>query len=185
MWRFVRGVILTLLLAVILGVVLRGPLYRTIVNYKVIGIRHTTGRMLPSSFAPGSTRADLEALIDMALDTTSDRLHFSSGKVSNDPAVLENGGAANCIGYSTLFKSLLLRELSKSGNADTYVVEQVIGQLHVGSWNLHSAFNSPFWKDHDIVRITDVTTDAIIYVDPTLHDAVGVGRVSGPVRPAN
>ena len=50
----------------------------------------------------------------------------------------------------------------------------------IGDHNLHDAFNSPFWKDHDIVRITDLRDGSTIYVDPTLYDAIGIGRVTGP-----
>ena len=51
--------------------------------------------------------------------------------------------------------------------------------LHIGSWNVHSLFDGPFWKDHDIVRITDKATGTMILVDPVLYDVAGIDRVQG------
>lgn len=169
-----------LLAAVVLAVLLRGPLYRAVVHYEVIGRRGNSG-VVPPSTGLGRVALNMDDLIDAVLDSTADRLHFSTGRVSNDPgALLRNGGAANCIGYAALFKAILEQELASAGQADAYAVEQVIGQLHIGERNLHNAFDSPFWKDHDIVRIVDRRNGKVIHVDPSLYDAVGIGRVTGP-----
>ena len=161
------------------GVVAAGPCFDCCSLGCSFGLRNRTEHSAPLS-SSSTSALEIDELIDAALDTTAKCLHFSVGKVSSDPAILKHGGAANCIGYAALFKAILQKELSSSGHADTYVVEHVIGQLHIGDWNMHSAFNSPFWKDHDIVRITDGRIGSVIYVDPTLYDAFGIGRVSGP-----
>jgi len=170
---------MVLLVALVLAVVLRGPIYRAVVHYKILGIRDKSDLMLPP-VSSGTIVPGIYNLIDAVLDTTAQRLHFSAGKVSNDPAMLGKDSAANCIGYAALFKAILQKELASTGQADAYDVEQVIGQLNIGDRNLHKAFSSPFWKDHDIVRIRDKRTGSSIYVDPTLYDAVGIGFVSGP-----
>lgn len=161
----------------IAAVVLRGPLYRMVVHYEIIVER---GQKESQSPPASLSTLDIDDLIDTALDSTAQRLHFSAGKVSSDPDMLRNGGAANCIGYAALFRRIFKEELLAAGHADAYAVEQVVAQLHIGNWNVHSAFNSPFWKDHDIVRITDRTSGFTTFVDPTLYDAVGIGRVIGP-----
>lgn len=66
-----------------------------------------------------------------------------------------------------------------------YRVEHLFGQLHIGSFNIHQLFDSPFWKDHDIVRVTDLEEGSMIYIDPTLYDAIGIGRVRGPGASSN
>jgi len=120
---------------------------------------------------------DLDAAIEAALVTTVARLHFSAGQVTNDPRKLDPGSPANCIGYAGLFAALLSGHLAQVGLADRYEVEHCIGKLFIGSWDLHSVFDSPFWKDHDVVRIKDRETGAEVLIDPTLYDAIGVGRV--------
>jgi len=180
MWRFLRRGVLGLLLVTMVVVVLRGPLYRMIVHYEVIGERGGAEPIVSRTSALLREDRDLDDLIDAALDSTADRLHFSTGKVSSNPHVLRNGSPANCIGYAAICASLLQQELSDTGHADDYLVERVIGQLHIGSWNVHGAFKSPFWKDHDIVRITHRESGVMIYIDPTLYDVTGIGRVSGP-----
>jgi hypothetical protein len=58
------------------------------------------------------------------------------------------------------------------------VVEAVIGKLYVGDQDLHAFFTTPFWKDHDVVRITDLTSSEVIVLDPALYDHLEIGRVS-------
>jgi hypothetical protein len=180
MWWFLRRAVVVLLVVTIVAVALHGPLYRMVVNYQIIGERGGAEPTVSRSSTSRTAEFDMDELIDAALDSVAERLHFSTGKVSSDPDRLMNGGPANCIGYAALFKTILQKELSSTGHADAFAVEQVIGELHIGDWNMHSAFRSPFWKDHDIVRITDRSTGTRIYVDPTLFDVIGIERVSGP-----
>lgn len=180
MWRLVRRALITLLVLIVLAVLFRGPLYRTTVHYGTTGTRHGIAAHSPAFATWSEAEFDLNELIDVTLDTTAERLHFSTGKVSNAPALLKHGSGANCIGYSALFASLLQEHLARAGRSDDYSVEQVVALLHIGGLNLHDAFNDPFWKDHDVVRITDKASGIVTYYDPTLYDAVGIGRVSGP-----
>jgi hypothetical protein len=169
-----------LLLFIFVGLVLvwlfRGTVYRSIVTYKVVGVRAAVV-VLDTAF--GETR-DCDEAISEALGATTRRLYFSMGHVSNDPAKLMEGGPANCIGYSALFASLLAAQLERNGMDDQYTVEHVIGKLYIGRWSLHAMFRSPFWKDHDFVRITDRRKGQHVYVDPALFDDVGIDRVTGP-----
>lgn len=152
----------------------RGPLCRTVVSYHIVGSRSAVLSLAPVVNTP----TDIEGAIDAALDTTAARLHFSAGHVSNDPRKLVSGSPANCIGYAALFSALLKGALQQSGLADHYVVEPVISKLYIGAFDLHSTLKSAFWKDHDIVRITNKKTGELIFVDPTLYDVISIGRVS-------
>ena len=165
---------LFLFAALLLLWALRAPLFRAVVSYQVIGPRPAVGIVIPST----SEVMDLDLAIDSALITTAAQLHFSAGHVSNDPRKLVPGSPANCIGYAALFTALLKGHLQRT-ELDTFCdVEAVIGTLHIGSYDLHSTLNGPFWRDHDIVRIADSRTGKEVFVDPTLYDVAGIGRVS-------
>jgi hypothetical protein len=153
---------------------LRGTIFRAVVHYRVVGDR---GAVRPLQ---NSTRAamDLHTAIQAALDTTAARLHFSTGEVSNDPRALIHRGPANCIGYAALCAALLKGQLEEAGLDDRYGVEAVIGKLYVGHQDLHAFFTTPFWKDHDVVRVWDKGTGEVTLLDPTLYDHFGIGRVS-------
>ncbi|MDX9750130.1 MAG: hypothetical protein RBT71_03530 [Flavobacteriales bacterium] len=172
---FARSLLFLLALFLLVWV-FRGALYRAIVHYEVIGERARVGALAPM----GSTAQDLDAAIEMALDTTAARLHFSTVKAVSDPQELLPGSPANCIGYSALFAALLNGHFVQADLNGGYEVEHVIGKLYIGPWDVHSSFSSPFWKDHDIVRIRDKRTGVCTYVDPTLYDAIGIARGSGP-----
>lgn len=166
-----------LFLLVLLGAVFlwltKAWTFRSFVHYRIVGERGEVRPIPVSTF--GSM--DLDLAIDAALDTTAVRLHFSTGAVSNDPRKLGQGSPANCIGYAALCAALLKGQLETAGLGGRYVVEPVIGKLYVGDHDLHVLFKSPFWKDHDVVRIKDRETGAEVLIDPTLYDAIGVGRV--------
>lgn len=171
--RWVRRILLFILVGLLLAWLFRGPLYRSVVTYRIVGVRTPVVQLHTSA----SEVAGLDQAIKTSLKETASRLRFSTGHVSSDAQRLYDGGPANCIGYSALFASLLEDQLRRSGLADRYEVEHVIGKLYVGGLDLHTLFKSPFWKDHDIVRITDRGTGEQILVDPTLYDAVGIGLV--------
>lgn len=152
---------------------LRGPMFRATVHYRIVGERAPVQVLKASRI----TMKDLDAAVEVALDTTAARLHFSTGRVDNDPRTLSHGSAANCIGYAALFAALLKGHLVDSGLGEKYDVGHEVGKLFIREWDLHSAFDGPFWKDHDIVRITDKKSGTVMLIDPTLYDAVGIGRV--------
>lgn len=172
--RFIIGVIVV---AVALWF-FRGEVFRSMVHYRIVGERGIV-RPLPAST---DASMDLDAAIDAALDATAARVHFSTGAVSNDPRELIHGGPANCIGYAALCAALLKGQLRKSGLDERYRVEVVIGKLHVGDQDLHAWSSSPFWKDHDVVRVSDRGSGKVLLLDPTLYDAIGIGRVSCSVQ---
>jgi hypothetical protein len=170
-WRL----FLLLLLGAVFLWLTRAWTFRSVVHYRIVGERGEVRPIPVSTF--GSM--DLDLAIDAALDTTAVRLHFSTGAVSNDPRKLGQGSPANCIGYAALCASLLKGQLETAGLGDRYMVEAVIGKLYMGDQDLHALFTSPFWKDHDVVRIRETASGMELLLDPTLYDAVGIGRVSG------
>lgn len=180
MSKILRWSIFLLIGITLAAFLFRKPLYRWAVHYKVIGQRGQAQAIQPTEGRTMLQEEEVDVLMKDALDTTAAWLHFFRGRVSNAPAQLGPGSPANCIGYSALCSALLLGHLADSGRSGRYAVEQVVCQLHIGAWNVHDAFNSPFWKDHDVVRVTDLSTGERTYWDPTLYDVLGIGRVSGP-----
>jgi len=174
--RLLARILLFLTAMLVLMWLCRTVLYRAVVHYRIVGERSAAGTLS----SVGSAPLDVEAAIRMALDTTASRLHFSTGRVSSAPEKLNPGSPANCIGYAALFASLLRGHFAAAGLDEQWSVDHVIGTLYLGDRDLHKAFDSSFWKDHDIVRITDTRSGSMIYIDPTLYDALGIGRVSGP-----
>lgn len=182
MMRFLLRLVGLALGMIFLVILFRGPLFRAVAHYEVIGDRNSTHRSEELSEVVMVPKGDLNEAIDAALDTTANWLHFTTGHASSNARFLTKGSGANCIGYASLFTALLRQELESNEAKDRYKVEHLIGQLHLGDWNVHQAFNSPFWKDHDIVRITDLTEGVSVNVDPTLFDATGIRRVRGPSK---
>ena len=178
MLKFLFRVFLALVIVLILAVLFRATLFRAVVHYEVLRERRST--IVANAEPTVSATREINEVIDAALDSTAHLLRFTTGRASNQPSVLRHGGDANCIGYAALFASLVRNELDEMREGGKFRVEHLIAQLHIGDHNLHDAFNSPFWKDHDIVRITDLRNGSVIYVDPTLYDAVGIGYVTGP-----
>lgn len=158
---------------------LRGPIYRSVVHYEVVRERGAVPSGIQAHGGKTPPVADIEILIQAALDTTSAWLHFSTGKVLSDPRLLTAGSPANCVGYSALCAALLKSEMGRSGLTARYQVQPVVAQLFIGHINLHAAFRSPFWKDHDIVRVRELATGHCTYLDPTLYGASGIGEVRG------
>jgi hypothetical protein len=177
--RLLRRLLLVLLLMAIALWLLRGTIFRAVVHYRVVGERGAVRPLQNSTLGA----MDLHTAMQAALDTTAARLHFSTGEVSNDPRELIHGGPANCIGYAALCAALLKGQLEGAGLDDRYEVTAVVGKLYVGDQDLHAFFTTPFWKDHDVVRVRDKGTGEVRLLDPTLYDHFGIGRVSGSSNP--
>lgn len=169
LWR----VLLVFLITLVALWFCRSGVYRWAVHYRVIGQRTPITTLTRSA----ALAADLQGCIASALDTTAARLHFSTGRVSADPEALIRGGPANCIGYTALCGSVLKGQLEAAGLGERYTVEAVLSKLYLGDIDLHTYFTSPFWKDHDVVRIVDRSDGRVILLDPTLYDAIGIGQV--------
>lgn len=172
---FIKTVIVKkalIIVAALIGgtILLRGPIYRCLFSYEVIGQRPI--QEIPR--LPSNSTTALDAGIDRSLGTVSHLLHFSSGNVSNDPRKLSEGGPANCIGYAALFAQLLSTQLDPR----THKISHGIARIHFLHLDIHSFTNDPFWKDHDIVIVEDLVNGRRIGVDPTLYDAVGISLIS-------
>ncbi len=118
-------------------------------------------------------------MITIAKNITCSSLSFSFEKTSNNPNIIFNTGKANCIGYASLFNSIMNYLINKSLNNKNYKSYHVVGKISFMDIDIHQLSNDPFFKDHDYVMIEDINTKERIYIDPSLNDYLNINRVSG------
>ncbi|MBL7962828.1 MAG: hypothetical protein JNM31_03195 [Flavobacteriales bacterium] len=171
----------TLLMGLLLLWAFRGPLYRTIVSYQIGEVRDRSSAtypnyrqlLQPSAAHPGG----VDEAILRALTSVAAQLHFAPRNAPSDPVVLLAGSEANCIGYAAAFTARCRFELEHLGLGDEWSVQQHRATLHLGAFNLHALTRDPFWMDHDVAVLTSRNGKDRVVVDPTLFDALGIGRV--------
>ena len=162
---------------------LKGWLYRSFVTYKSIGTRTSypiTNAELDSFFQTSSLNqdTDIDEIINGSLQLTKERLSFVFAKSDTDPNTLLASKKTHCVGYASFFTTLANSSVQKNKLDQDWEVEHHIGVLYVFGYNMHAYFNSPFFKDHDFVVITNKLTSKTIAVDPTVYDYLGIKRVT-------
>lgn len=177
---FIRRKFLSFFLLLILAIILfKGSIYRACISYKIISPRNrvlATGINFSASIVQDKKTLGTSEIIDWSLDTTATLLSFTTGQCStNGLHLLQEGGKTNCIGYSGLCALLCQANFDSQGSP--LESKPVIAQLYLFGYNIHRLFDNPFWKDHDIVLITDTKTGERILLDPTLYDYSRIGIV--------
>lgn len=175
---------LIFLILIAVGILLRGPVYRSLVFYKSIGQRKSyslTSNKL-ANYINTSTETlnalKIEQIIKISLSITSKQLNFTAEKNDIDPNKLIVSKKAHCVGYSAFFATTCNYLLKRHKLSSNWVAKPQVGQLYLWGINIHQFFNSPFFKDHDFVIIENKTTDRIIAVDPTVNDYLRIDGVS-------
>lgn len=160
----------------------RERLFRALFHFDALRELPSTAAHVPAMPHRPDAAINVESCIDAALVGTADALSFTTGVVPNDAAGALDTGRANCIGYAAVFKVYCDAQLARADLPDEWHVRHMRGLLYLGSFNMHRLFSSPFWKDHDICMIENSRTRERVYVDPSLFDALGIRRVSGPAN---
>ncbi|MBI5538764.1 MAG: hypothetical protein HY951_01795 [Bacteroidia bacterium] len=122
--------------------------------------------------------AEINEIIDFNLEQTKNILNFTFDKCSSDPPTIIKTGKANCIGYSTLFNSLMNYSLSRKKLNNKYECSHYVGKIFYAGQNINSLFNDPFFKDHDFNVIKNIKNKNNIAVDPSLYEYLGIKRVT-------
>lgn len=175
---FIKRKFLSAFLLLILAIILfKGSIYRTCITYQVIGTR-PVDFVYPSVSPKSDEQLTKEEVIDQALDRTAKMLSFTTGKCLTRGSKLLDGDKTNCIGYADLCRCLLETRFRTREGLDNLHASACKAQIFLFGYNVHQLFDSPFWKDHDIVLITDTKTGERILLDPTLYDYTGIGKVS-------
>ncbi|PCJ65287.1 MAG: hypothetical protein COA58_10540 [Bacteroidetes bacterium] len=168
---------------IILLILFRGFLYRALVNYSKVGARNHITLTDKNLITEIDTQTDerklsIEEIISLSNKITSERLSFTFNKTSSNPNVVSELKKANCIGYSALFNSIGNYMIRKQELGDNYEFNHLVGELDFLGINIHSLFNSPFFKDHDFNEIRNKQTSEIIFVDPSLRDYLRIENVT-------
>lgn len=116
---------------------------------------------------------DLEDAIDYSLDCTLSDLSFVlKSKNNNSVSYISKTKEANCIGYSNYFNSVLSQVLEQNKIKNVEILH-VRAKVLMNGFNVHSFFDDPSFKDHDISVIKDKQTGNTYYVDASLSEVMG------------
>lgn len=96
----------------------------------------------------------------------------------DDPNELLFTKETNCIGYAAFCATASNYLFRKNNLENEWIARPAIAQLYVLGVNIHPFFNSPFFKDHDMVVIENRITGDRLGVDPTVSDYLGIDQIS-------
>ncbi|HCS20320.1 MAG TPA: hypothetical protein DIW47_07130 [Bacteroidetes bacterium] len=182
--KFLKRTLFTILLLTAVGILFRGWIYRQLITYKSAGIRTnyaaTDDKLvaLIHEKAENQNNPDIQQIIKLGLSITSGHLRFTTEKNELDPNKLIRSKTAHCVGYASFFATTCNELLEKYKLSDQWTAKPQVGELFLFGYNIHSLFNSSFFKDHDFVTIENKTTSEIFAVDPTIHDYLWIDFIS-------
>ena len=178
-------------------ILLRGPIFRTLVSYEPINSRratttahfHRSTGLFRPTIQKTSTSIDTDAAIDEALELTSSSLRFTFSRTPEDPRMIAREGRANCVGYTAMFNRFLMTIAERDGLELT--VEHAVARLRFLGLDIHSPLSAvlsgmglarkSFFKDHDFSLVTDQQSGETVAVDAALYDYLGIDRVRSRV----
>ncbi len=182
--KIIKRIFLTIFILTVVGFLLRGWLYRHLVTYKSIGTRSnyyaSNEKLINCIDKKGDkqTNPEIKQIIKLSLSITSKQLKFTGNKNQTDPNKLINSKTAHCVGYASFFSTTCNYLLKRNNLSKSWVAKPQAGQLYFLRTNIHTYFNSSFFKDHDFVTIENKTTGEIYAVDPTVNDYLSIDFVS-------
>ncbi|MDP2388519.1 MAG: hypothetical protein Q8M29_19250 [Bacteroidota bacterium] len=147
-------------------------------SYRSTGVRSNVGFSDKSVFDLATNENDPEEIIEESLALTSETLQFTFSKCDKDPNKLLKSKKANCIGYAA-FCSAVCNQLFEENKMTDWKASPQIAKIYVLGINVHQYISSPFFKDHDFVKIENIKTGECYFVDPSLYDYTGIGWVRG------
>ncbi|MCC7319145.1 MAG: hypothetical protein IT219_11470 [Bacteroidales bacterium] len=182
--RTLKRSLYILLATITLCLLLRGPLYRLLVTYRVVGDRPSYTITDPELLnfiekqVAGKKLSDGNSVAKAGLAATAAALHYTAEQNSSDPNRLIHTRTAHCVGYAAFCASVCTYLFEKHNLSDEWTARPYAGQLYVLGHNVHPYINHPFFKDHDFVLLQNKRTGEILALDPTLFDYSGISKVS-------
>ena len=178
--KLLKGLILFTTITLVLSIVFRGPLFRWGFSYSSVQTREITRLNAESSkyFSERDCGDLIEAKIQKNLKIVGKTLEYTFKSVSSNPNSFRNYSKAHCVGYSALFASLLREDIECSGISKIWAVQHGVGKIHLFGFNLHSLFNSPFFRDHDFVILENMDSGEVIKIDPVVYDYLFIETVN-------
>lgn len=174
--RFIKRIVLALIVLTIVVFVFRQALYSCLITYKSVGQRATysvTDNALINYIEANTdneNNLDVKDVIKVALAKTSALLCFSTENNNNDPNRLFELKQAHCVGYASFFTTTCNYLLAKNNLNNNWAAKPQIGKLLLFEVDIHQYFNSPFFKDHDFVIVENKETGEVFAVDPVVND---------------
>ncbi len=164
-------------------VLLRGYLYRTIIQYHKVGERKTielTNKDLIKEVENRikNKKLNLEEIAAASQEITKEHLRFTFQNTSQNPNIIYNTGKANCMGYSSLCNSIANYIITKQQEKSKYVAKNIYGKLELFGVDLNGLFKSKFYETHDYNQFLDLETKRCILTDPSVGDYLKIDRVS-------
>ncbi|HEU4717182.1 MAG TPA: hypothetical protein VFU15_05095 [Bacteroidia bacterium] len=153
--------------------IFRGSIYRACFSYKLVRLRSEA----TPPYALSVTGQDIQGIAEAGLEGSSALLSFTTGPCATGVPKLQYGGKTNCIGYSNLCAGICEMKFRANPSLKDARAETWVAQIFFFGWNVHRLFSDPFWKDHDVVLLTDGAAGDRILLDPTLYDYTGIGFV--------
>jgi len=181
------GAAIIIPLAVItFSIILRGPMYRTMVDYDQASVRSYGGYNLTDSeliedlnaWAEDHPDADAEDISNKALRATARELRFATSQSTSNPNGLIKSGKAHCVGYASVYCAVSRHLIDELGLSNKYRCDHLVGHLYMLDQNLHSFINHRFFSNHDYNRIIDLKTREEHLADPSLYDYLRINQVS-------
>lgn len=164
--------------------IFRGFLYRMAISYKDDGGRKSY-KVKDKNLAiyiednmPAEGTSDIESIVSLAQDITSDALDFSFDSRENDPNKTVLLRRANSVGYAAFTAAVGNYLIDKNKLSKVWEAKPVKGKLFLFGNDLHKKLKDKSYKDHDFVIFKNKVTGKEICVDPMINDKYGIDRIT-------
>ncbi len=162
----------------------RGYIYRLLVKYEPI--KETEEYVVSGSklvdyidnFTADNDLMSIETVTDKSNELTNEKLEFTFSKCDKDPNKLILSLETNCVGYAYFYAVVCNYLLEKSKLSNQWHAKTYRAKLYFLGVDIHTWFNTPFFKDHDFVIIENSVTGEKIYIDPTTSDYLSIDEVA-------
>lgn len=168
-------------------VLFKGCIYQTAIKYedaggrKIYKVKDDKLEAYIIDNLPEGDITDIEEIVNLSLDITSKTLQFKLDSKEKDPKKLIPTGEVNCMGYAS-FNAAVGNYLINKYNLKDWKAKPVKGKLYLFGYEITSKSKESYFKDHDFVIFYNKNTKDEIYIDPSVHDCLGIDKVDKYVK---
>jgi hypothetical protein len=175
--------IFLILILILIVFCFKGEVYRALIKYQSVNERYNevlkdNGLIKAIDFELSELGLlGKESILKIAQKLTNENLRFTASNSSQTiPSTLSNH-KANCVGYARLFNSICNYIIKKEKLENHFEANHIVAEIYLLNFDIGNFLSYPFFKDHDINRITNLKSGEETYFDPSLNDYVGIGVV--------
>lgn len=182
--RRIKCLIILAILLVAALFIFRGCAFRTIVSYKDDGgrknykVKDKNLAIYIEENIPTDYTGDIESIVDLSQQLTSDALSYSAEAKENDPNKTVLLRRANSTGYAAFTASTGNYLIDKYKLTKVWEAKPVKGKIYAFGNKVDSKNKNSIFKNHDFVVFRNKVTGREISVDPTVHDYLAIDRIS-------